>query len=326
MAAPTGVATTHSPMINRAVTAVSPAQRPVHRSARNGCADVGTLHRGPMAPREPFTTATALSRGLTRGRLRAPRYLRLAHGVVVELDDAIDEVERLALLAAVLPRDAAFSHRTAAALLGASIDAPARPHVALTPRRVLPQHAGMVVHGRRLADADVVEHQHLRVTSGAQTFLDLAAVLPAGELVAVGDALVRGRHLDEARLTERLGRADRVRGVVRARECGPLLSGLSQSRPESLMRYWLVRSDLPDPEPQIPVLDRRGRVVAHGDLGYSRWKVLLDGTESMQAPIVVAEGLFDHDVDPGETVNLRDVHRVVFDELSAELSLKVVLP
>ena len=114
------------------------------------------------------------------------------------------------------------------------------------------------------------------MTSGAQTFLDLAAVLPAGELVAVGDALVRGRHLDEARLTERLGRADRVRGVVRARECGPLLSGLSQSRPESLMRYWLVRSDLPDPEPQVPVLDRRGRVIAHGDLGYSRWKILLE--------------------------------------------------
>jgi hypothetical protein len=48
------------------------------------------------------------------------------------------------------------------------------------------------------------------------------------------------------------------------------------SRPESVMRYWLVRSDLPDPRPQVPVHDRWGRVVAHGDLGYPEWRVLLE--------------------------------------------------
>jgi uncharacterized protein DUF559 len=42
------------------------------------------------------------------------------------------------------------------------------------------------------------------------------------------------------------------------------------------MRYWLVASDLPDPEPQVPVQDRHGRDVAHGALGYSHWKVLLE--------------------------------------------------
>jgi hypothetical protein len=194
----------------------------------------------------------------------------------VRLDDAIDETERLGLLAAVLPADAAFSHRTAAALLGAWVDPPARPHVALTPRRVLPQHAGIVVHGRRLAAADVVRHAGLRVTSGAQTFLDLASLLPPQELVAVGDALWRSGQLDPARLTERLARAGRVRGVVRARACAPLLDPRAHSRPESVTRYWLLTSDLPDPEPQVEVHDRQGRVVAHGDLGYSRWKVLLE--------------------------------------------------
>ena len=128
---------------------------------------------------------------------------------------------------------------------------------------------------------------------GAQTFLDLAAVLPAGELVAVGDALVRGRHLDDGCLAERLVRADRVRGVVRARECAPLLSGLAQSRPESLIPYWLVSSDLPDPELQVPVHDRHGREVAHGDLGYSRWKVLLE-YEGRQH---VEQEQFDRDID-----------------------------
>ncbi|WP_222263616.1 hypothetical protein [Modestobacter marinus] len=229
-----------------------------------------------MPPAEPFTVAAARGLGLTRGQLRRPEYVRLAHGVVVRLDDALDEEDRLRLLATVLPADAAFSHRTAAALLGAPVDPPARPHLALTPRRVLPQHTGLVVHGRRLGPADVVVHHGLRLTSGAQTFLDLAAVLPAAELAAVGDALWRERHLDPMRLGERLRRADRVRGVVRARQVAPLLSPLAQSRPESLIRWWLTASDLPTPRPQVEVHDGTGLVVAHGDLGYSDWKVLLE--------------------------------------------------
>jgi hypothetical protein len=225
---------------------------------------------------ELFTTATARSAGLTRSVLRGSSFVRLAHGLYVRLDDAIDETERLAALATLLPDDSAFSHHTAAALLGAQIDLPARAHVALAPRRVLPQHAGLVVHARRLQPRDVMVWRGLRVTSGAQTFLDLAPLLPPAELVAVGDALVRAGHLDGDRLTERLARAGRVRGVVRARACAPLLDARSASRPESLIRCWLIWSDLPDPEPQVPVHDRYGRVVAHGDLGYSRWKVLTE--------------------------------------------------
>ncbi len=93
---------------------------------------------------------------------------------VVCLDDAIDQRERLALLAGLLPADAAYSHCTAAALLGTPVDMPVRAHVAMTPRRVLPQRAEFVVHTRRLAAGDVVVHHGLRTTSGPQTWLDLA--------------------------------------------------------------------------------------------------------------------------------------------------------
>jgi hypothetical protein len=208
--------------------------------------------------------------------LRGGRFVRLGRDLVVELDDAIDELERLQLLASVLPADAVFSHTTAASVLGAPVDPPRRPHVALTPRRVLPQRSEVIVHARRLTVDDVVQHRDLRLTSGAQTFLDLAAVLPPCELVALGDALMRHGHLTPAALARRLQRADRVRGVVRARSCAPMLSRLAMSRPESLMRYWLVASDLPDPQPQVPVHDRWGRVVAHGDLGYPEWRILLE--------------------------------------------------
>ena len=223
-----------------------------------------------------YSLASALSAGLSRGRLRGPGFVRLAHDLVVRLDDAIDHTETLRLLAQVLPPDAAFSHSTAAALLGAPVDPPRLHHVALTPRRVLPQRKELVVHIRQLEPADVVEHRGLRVTSGAQTWLDLAPSMWPAELVAVGDALMRGGHLRPDSLADRLARADRVRGVVRARACAPLLSPRSASRPESLIRYWVVTSDLPEPQLQIPVRDRWGNVRAHADLGFEEWKVALE--------------------------------------------------
>ncbi len=223
-----------------------------------------------------YSLASARAAGLTRARLRGTSFVRLAHDLFVRLDDAIDRVETLQLLAGVLPADAAFSHGTAAALLGAPVDPPARHHVAMIPRRVLPQRNELVVHSRQLRPADVVEHRGLRLTSGAQTFLDLAASMWPDELVAVGDALMREGRLTGASLAERLARADRVRGVVRARACAPLLSPEAMSRPESLIRYWVTTSDLPEPQLQIPVRDRWGVVRAHADLGFEEWKVALE--------------------------------------------------
>ncbi len=43
----------------------------------------------------------------------------------------------------------------------------------------------------------------LPVTSGAQTYLDLARCTRPDELVAVGDALYRGGHLDADRVQAR---------------------------------------------------------------------------------------------------------------------------
>src|SRR3954470_16028381 len=101
-----------------------------------------------------FTSASARAAGLTRNQLRGPGFVRLAHDFVARLDDGIDVRERLLLLARVLPPDAAFSHGTAAFLFGAPVDPPSLPHVALTPRRVMPQHAGLTVHARRLTTED----------------------------------------------------------------------------------------------------------------------------------------------------------------------------
>ena len=176
----------------------------------------------------------------------------------------------------VLPRGAAFGLETAAELYGLPTRTSPDIHAVVRAQSVLPQRRGLRMHVRQLEDSDVVDLGGLRVTSPAQTYLDLAARMSPAELVVVGDALMRSGRLTAENLADRLTRADRVRGVVRARACAGLLSPLAMSRPESLMRYWLFASDLPAPEVQVPILDRWNRAVAHADLGYSRWKVALE--------------------------------------------------
>ena len=176
----------------------------------------------------------------------------------------------------VLPSGAVVSHLTAAALLGAPVQHRWPLAFSVPPGTYRPRRDRLHVHVRTFEPSDVVVHRGLPMTSGAQTWLDLAAVLQPRDLVAVGDALWRAGHVDAAGLAERLARADGVRGVVRARQWAPLLTPKAASRPESLLRVALIEGDVPDPEPQVPILDRWGREVVHADLGYREWRVALE--------------------------------------------------
>jgi hypothetical protein len=217
----------------------------------------------------------ARARGVTRAQIRQDGE-PIARGLYVSRAVELDLVARCRAWTRVLPPDAAFGLHTATALLGAPTHPSPGVQVVLRPRRVLPQRAGITVHARALLDDDISSIDGLLVTSGAQTFLDMAAHLLPADLLGLGDALMRRGRLDAATLERRLARADRVRGVMRARRWAPHLTGKAASRPESTLRYWLLVSDLPEPEVQVPVCDRFGREVAHADLGYSRWKVALE--------------------------------------------------
>lgn len=238
-----------------------------------------------------YTWSDARARGVTRAQIEAAG-IPVGRGLYISRAVEPDLGARCRAWGLLLPSDAAFAMGTAAALHGV---APERDdvHVALRPRRVLPQHRGITVHIRALQDEDVVERAGLRMTSGAQTYLDMAASLAPHDLVPLGDALLRVEAMDGDGLARRLARADRTRGVVRARAWAPHLTGQSGSHRESTVRYWLLASDLPDPEVQIPIHDRWGREVAHADLGYGRWKVALEYEGRQHA----SGSQFDRDID-----------------------------
>jgi hypothetical protein len=222
-----------------------------------------------------YTWQEAVAVGMTRAGLRDDG-VRVTRGAYVSRAVPLTVLNACRAVSAVLPTGGVFSHQTAAALLSAPVPHAYPLHVTLPRGIARPQRRRIGAHVRDLLPEDVVLSAGLPVTSGAQTLLDLSATLPSDELVALGDALYRAGHLDPGRLAARLARAQGARGVVRARHVAPLLTPLAASRPESLFRYWLTVSDLPDPEPQIAICDARGREVAHADLGYSRWKVALE--------------------------------------------------
>ena len=222
-----------------------------------------------------YTRDQAFQAGMTRAQLRDDG-VRVTRGAYVSRAVPLTLETACRAAHAVLPPTATFSHQTAAALLGAPVVRAWPLHVTVPSGTPRPQRMRVRAHLRDLEAEDVVEQCGLTLTSGAQTWLDLASVLPPGELVAVGDALYRAGHLDAARLGDRLRRAGGIRGVVLARDLAPLLTPLAASRPESLVRHALVSAGLPMPEVQIAVLDRWGKDVAHADLGWARWKVALE--------------------------------------------------
>ena len=222
-----------------------------------------------------YTRRDADGVGLTRAVLRDDG-VRISRGVYVSRALPLTVHAMCRSLLPALPATAAFSHHTAAGLLGAPVQQVHPLHVVVPPGSYRPRRRGLMVHVRDVGADDVARHRALPLTSGAQTWLDLAASTPADELVALGDALRRAGHLPVAALDARLARAGNVRGVVRARECAPLLDGRAASRPESLIRFWAHASELPDLEVQVPVHDQRGHALLHADLGYSRWRIAVE--------------------------------------------------
>jgi len=212
---------------------------------------------------------------MTRAQLRDDGQ-RVTRGAYVSQARALTVHAACTAALGVLPSGAVVSHLTAAALLGAPVQHRWPLAFSVPPGTYRPRRDRLHVHVRTLEPSDVVVHRGLPMTSGAQTWLDLARVLQARDLVAAGDALWRAGHVDAAGLAERLARADGVRGVVRARQWAPLLTPKAASRPESLLRVALIEGDVPDPEPQVPILDRWGREVVHADLGYREWRVALE--------------------------------------------------
>ena len=231
---------------------------------------------GPVLPEEmrtrPFTVAELRDAGLPRSRLRHPA-LHLPTRSVRSTEPVVTVVERATAFARALPDDCAFSHGTAARLLGIPLprrfEEPSRLDVMRHSRRTPVRRRGCAGH-RGLESRSVVEVSGLRVVGLADTWCDLGELVPRGltveDLVVAGDDVV-----------ERLGPQDRTILDALSARCGPrgatsLEEAVSLVRPgvrspmETRARLMFVRAGFPEPEVNADVRDAHGGWLLEGDL------------------------------------------------------------
>ncbi|MDQ8042395.1 hypothetical protein RDI86_11065 [Cellulosimicrobium sp. XJ-DQ-B-000] len=241
-------------------------------------------------PDPPFVVAEALRLGVSRKQLRSPRLHAPVRGVRMDAARRDDLRSVAAAVRLALPRAAAFSHTTAAALW----DLPLPPGVSgLSPLHVSgppgtrPLDATGVVTHVGLPGRDVVVRHELAVTGPDRTVADLAALVAAGghgltetDLVVVLDAVLgargRARPYPRDRLEARVHLLRGRRGVV------PLASALHRSRRfvdstmETLLRLRLVDSGFPCPVVGADVVDDDGRWLARPDLCWPELRIAVE--------------------------------------------------
>ena len=182
--------------------------------------------------------------------------------------------------------DHVFSHITAAELwrmpLPNHLDRNVVHVTASAPRRA-PTGKSVVGHSLALSADAVTLHSGMRVTSPSATWVHLSSLLPAHDLVAVGDFILTGDPygsvvpLAERSDLECAHRASRSARGRRARELAlSFLRAGALSRPEPLLRYLIERAGLPQPDVNESLYDGRGSFIAMPDLSWPEFRLALE--------------------------------------------------
>ncbi|MGN6636986.1 MAG: type IV toxin-antitoxin system AbiEi family antitoxin domain-containing protein [Oryzihumus sp.] len=227
---------------------------------------------------QPFTAADAESAGVSRHVLargvRQGHVVRPSRGVYCR-----DSVWRAAspgarhlLLADAVLRTtpgAVASHHSAALAWGLPMPIDAPPWVAIT---LMHGHlTSRALSPARWHDGELPDDQVVQVRGGHEacrpdrTVVDCFRELTLPDAVAVGDAALRLGLTTTEGLRSMRAWQRRWPGITRADEGLPLLDGHRETWLESwsFARLWQLGVDLP--EPQVTVLDERGRFVGRVD-------------------------------------------------------------
>lgn len=258
-------------------------------------------HRKPLPEpllRLPFTLAEARRLGVSRDRFLAADIVRLGWGLYAAEGTDLGwpsgheppphGLGQLAL-AALVKRFAGtvLSHATAAHVfklpVPESVAADETVHLTWFNGSGAAQRKGITAHRSPLAAQDRMGHLRLALTTPARTWVDLAPVLTASELVVLGDAVVNRPYRGGQRqdgwetldgLSATLERAGSVKGIRTARAALGRCRVGADSPPETLTRLALVDAGLPEPVTQLKG-DPADRWSPTADLGYRQLKIAI---------------------------------------------------
>lgn len=135
---------------------------------------------------------------------------------------------------------------------------------------------GITVHTNRLWPDEITVLDGLAVTTVARTIFDLGRWLAEDEAIIAIDALCNATKTNPADAITLLDRHPGARGICRLRSALAQADSGSQSPQETRTRLLIVRDGLPVPGTQQVVADQHGRTVAESDLGWERWRVVVE--------------------------------------------------
>ena len=232
------------------------------------CGTVG-LMKQDLDLTAPFLRQDGLRAGMTKHALDGPGFRRLFGSVRLAVTVRLT-AQLLARAALLVAPDAVVSHHSAARLHGAVV--PSSPLVHLTARRAQDRRrrAGLQWHVHPAPQTWV--HRGVRVTTPAQTFLDLAHDLDLVDLVVLGDSLVHRGHVTPDQLVD----AAHERGSALARQASLLVRKGAESPMETKVRLLLVLAGLPEPRVQLTLVDAQGSPRYRLDLSYPEIKVAIE--------------------------------------------------
>jgi hypothetical protein len=229
----------------------------------------------------PFLASEALTLGLTRRRLRAQDLWTPTRGVrSAELPTTVLEQARSFAVAA--PGEFAFSHVTAAQLLGIplayAVEADCLVHIVTSTAANRIRRPEVRGH-RGLESREVVDVEGLPVVAPADTWADLGEFVGPGRPVGLDDLIVAGDAV--ANLvggTEPLRRAVerrvRPRGKVTLTYAIPRIRVGSWSPMETRSRLMVTRAGLPEPLLNEGVVSHSGLWLGCGDLVWLEQRVV----------------------------------------------------
>jgi hypothetical protein len=118
----------------------------------------------------------------------------------------------------------------------------------------------------------------VRVSAAADTWCRLAPLMSLDELIEAGERLLgRPRPLStQSDISEAIHNYGSRRGARLLTEASTFLRERVESPRETRTRLVLIRSGLPEPEVNIPVIDQHGELIAICDMFYRQYRVAVE--------------------------------------------------
>lgn len=222
---------------------------------------------------------------------------------------------------------------SAAELLGASCAPPGAPAEITVSSGGLRSRDGVTVRRDRLHPGEITEVEGVRVTTPLRTAFDLGCRLSLVEAVVAVDALARVHGFPPDLLLNFAVRYRRARGVRRLPDVLALADPKSGSPPETRLRLLLIRSGLPRPRVQHPVLDDDRLRAVWLDLAYPEHRVGIEyegGDHTRPERVLRDVGRYTRLVSAGWRIyrytrfEIRDEPDRIVADIAAALGLTVV--